>query len=82
MAQKRRITPIMVSSEVSTAGQLPLVLQQAGPASAMPTGGIMKNQGKQAEEAAKVLGPGRHMYVELKEDYNEVSWPRVREIAS
>lgn len=77
MAQKRRITPIMVSSEASTAGQLPQMLQQTGPAPATPTGGDKMSQERQAEEAAKVLGPGRHVYVELRDDYNEVSWPRV-----
>ncbi len=35
------------------------------------------SQERQAEEAAKILGPGRHICVELKDDYNEVSWPRV-----
>ena len=53
------------------------MLQQAGPAPATPTEGDKMSQEKQAEEATKVLGPGRHIYVELKDDYNEVSWPRV-----
>lgn len=57
------------------------MLQQAGPASTVPTGGIEMSQEKQAEEAAKVLGPGRYIYVELKGDYTEVSWPRVRKSA-
>ena len=81
MAQKRRITPIMVSSEVSTAAKAPQLLQQAAPAPATPTEGTMMSQEEQAEEASKVLGPGRHIYVELKEDYNEVSWPKVSNAA-
>ena len=81
MAQKRRITPIMVSSEVSAAGKAPQCLHPAAPAPATPTELTKMSQEEQAEQALKVLGPGRHIYVELKEDYNEVSWPRVSNAA-
>jgi len=78
MAQKRRITPIMVSSEVSTAAQVPQ-LQQAAPAQflARPTQSIAMSMQEQSDKAAKTLGPGRFIYVALNEDYNEINWPRV-----
>lgn len=80
MAQKRRITPQLISTTASAAPQaafgaphdLPPVLSppQAGQSRAM-------SLKEQSEYAAKALGPGRRIYVELGPDTIDVNWHKV-----
>ena len=72
----RRIIPHLVSTEVSTAGQTPQ-LQQATITPPRPVQSVTLSLKDQAGEAAKVLGPGRHIYVELAPENTEVDWQKV-----
>ena len=76
MAQKRRIVPQLVSTSVSAASQAPEKQQEAF-APPKPVQNVTASLKEQSEYAAKCLGPGRHMYVELGPENTEVNWRRV-----
>ena len=76
MAQKRRIVPQLVSTSVSAASQAP-EKQQAAFAPPRPVQNVTASLKEQSEYAARCLGPGRHMHVELGPENTEVNWRRV-----
>ena len=76
MTQKRRIVPQLVSTSVSAASQAPEKQQEAF-APPKPVQNVTASLREQSEYAAKCLGPGRHIYVELGSENTEVNWRRV-----
>ena len=82
MAQKRRITAQLISTTPSSEAGLSLTATTPQ-ANAQPIALTAPPKSKmtlkeQAEYAAKHLGPGRRIYVQLKKDGNNVvSWKKV-----
>ena len=80
MAQKRRITPQLINlgqpaAVTDSAHAAPALLPVLSPTTASETGTLSLRE--QSEYAARVLGPGRRMYVELGPDTFEVNWQKV-----
>ena len=79
MAQKRRITPQLIAAGPPTeAQQDPSIFQPAlASAPAHQEQRLALSLKEQSEYAAKHLGPGRRIYVELGPDTYEVNWQKV-----
>ena len=79
MGQKRRITPQLIAAEPPAGAQQDPSIFQPALASAPAQQGQRQplSLKEQSEYAAKHLGPGRRIYVELGPDTYEVNWHKV-----